>query len=183
MRIPAFTPQQSKQIADLLDHANGLPLNVSVSLRPMEHMAPAPEYMLPTPRLAAPTLPAIHGMPGMNLGLGLPSGFARGGLGNGAQLPIQQHVPSMPMHLPSMSGQQFLQLPMQAPGPLASPLFTPRQDFRSLSADYGRRAPPGLPFPAPQMAPPSRFDAIAREFNMDTNLIEALAHRLALERA
>jgi hypothetical protein len=148
--------------------------------QPMQPTMPEMSLFGPqrTPRMApAQGPPPMHGLPAMNLGLGLPSGFSRGGLGNGVQLPIQQHVPSMPMHLPSMSGQQFLQMPM----PQASPLFTPRQDFRSLSG------PPGPPFPAPQqmhpqqMQMPSRFDAIAREFNMDTNLIEALVHRLALE--
>jgi hypothetical protein len=185
--ILAFTPQQSKQIADLLNHANGLQLNVSFSLRPLPAAAPLPAADFQhiggpqrDARLPMPAPGALNGPPGMNIGLGLPSGFSRGGLGNGVQLPIHQHAPSMPMPLPSMSGQQFLQMPMQSPQ-MGPPLFTPRQDFRSISADYAFRGPPGIPYP-PHMnhMGPTRYEAIAREFGMDMQTVERLAQRLAL---
>jgi hypothetical protein len=140
--------------------------------------------------MPSPAPAPMNGFPGVNIGLGLPSGFSRGGLGNGVQLPIQHHLPSMPMQLPSMTGQSFLQMPMQSP--LMGQYGVRQQDFRSMSDNYTMRMPPpGIAMPShthmqqqqqqqQMMMGHTRFDLIAREFGMDAQLVEALAHRLTL---
>lgn len=170
----------------MLEHTNGLKLNIPISSRLSQtSMTQASNDFPQGMRLFSNSrlpVPAPAQMNSMNLGIGLPSGFSRGGLGNGVQLPIHQHAPSMPVHLPSMNGQQFLQMPM--PSPQVAPAYLPRQDFRSFSADYAMHGPHGMQMPnhmsMNSMSGPTRYDMIAREFNMDAQLVEALAQRLGI---